>query len=88
MLVKDHLELLCSQFLASSMRVSHPSHGIVCALPERRSRLQPTRDFTPKLTLHALFKEKVEPFFVNNVLPEASYKRTIKSYIECSSPAY
>lgn len=77
--VKDHLEMLCSQFLVSSLRASHPSFGVVRSLPERRSRTRPTGDFTPKQTLYSLFKDKVSQFLVNDEVPENTYKSALKT---------
>ena len=79
MLVKDHLELLCSQFLASALRPCHPNHGVVRSLPTRRTRNQPTADFTPKNTLYSLFRDKIQPFLVNDIIPELNYKTVIKT---------
>ena len=79
LLVKDHLELLCCQFLVSSLRRNHPSHNIVRKLPARRSRVAPTEDFTPKETLYNFFKDKVMPFIVNDVVPEEGYKAALRS---------
>jgi hypothetical protein len=42
MMVKDHLELLSSQYLASAMRVSHPSHAVVTLPQGPRQKKKPS----------------------------------------------
>ena len=79
LLVKEHLELLCSQFLVGTLREVHPSHSVVRSLPARRSRTLPTRDFGPKETLYSLFKDKVLPFLVNDVIRDEDYKRVVST---------
>ena len=61
LLVDDHLQLLCTQHLASALRPDHPSHSIVtCPLGQRpkRSTLQ-------------------SHFLTEGILPPTSYKFTI-----------
>ena len=77
--VKDHLNMLCCQFLASSLRPVHPSYNVVRSVPARRMRNQTSRDFTPKNTLYTLFSDKILPFLVNGDIPEHNYKQVIKS---------
>ena len=76
--VKDHLDLLCAQFLLSTLRQRHPSHEIVRAMPVRESR-QESANFKPNHTLHSRFKQKVMPFLVDNVVPEQNYKVALKT---------
>ena len=77
--VKDHLNMLCCQFLASSLRPVHPSYNVVRSVPARRMRNQTSRDFTFKNTLYTLFSDKILPFLVNGDIPEHNYKQVIKS---------
>jgi hypothetical protein len=73
--VKDQLNLICSQFLASAFRESHPSLSIV-KLPtgDRRGR---KGGIVP--TFQSRFKEFIEPYLVDDVIPEALYKKTLKA---------
>jgi hypothetical protein len=71
--VKDHLGLICKQFLASAYRVDHPSHKVIKlstgTRPGRKDIIH---------TLQSRYDDVVKPFLMDGVLPEASYKRTLK----------
>jgi hypothetical protein len=68
--VKDHLELLCSQYLASAMRPSHPSHEVVTA-PPGSCRM--------KETLHSECFKQVKPHLTDGLMLEINYKKAISS---------
>jgi hypothetical protein len=68
--VKEHLELLSSQFLADAMQPSHPSHTVVTALPGPRRM---------KETLHSKCINHVQPFLTNGVMLELNLKKAINS---------
>ena len=68
--VKDHLSLLCSQFLAKSLQPSHPSFVTVTS---------PSGPRKMKETLQSRFLPAVSPYLVDGALPSASYGVTIKS---------
>ena len=68
-LVEDHLNMLCTQFLASSLRLSHPSHEVVTSPSGPRSM---------KSTLQSKFSASVEPYLSNGVVDPASYTEVIK----------
>ena len=67
-LVADHLEMLGAQYLASSLRPSHPSHAIVTA---------PNGNRDMKKTLYQKHITTVEPFLSNGVLDPLNYKAAI-----------
>ena len=77
--IKQHLDMLCAQYLANTLRECHPSHSIIRSLPVRRSRTVPTGDFTPKKTLWMMFRDKIRPFLVEGNMPEDVYKPALKS---------
>ncbi|MCP4061384.1 MAG: hypothetical protein GY738_29760 [Pseudoalteromonas sp.] len=67
--VQNHLSLLCSQYLASSLRPSHPSFSNVTTPPGPRSK---------KSTLQSKFLHTVQPFLSpDNTLHPNNYKFTI-----------
>ena len=68
--VKEHLSLLCSQYLASSRRPFHPAHSLTH--PSLRPR-------NMKHTLSSKFYPTVAPFLVNDILPPANYKPVLSS---------
>ena len=64
-LVKDHLEMLLSQHLASALRPTHPSHAIVTAPHGPRSMKE-----TPGHKCEAA----VAPYLSNGVIDSAEYR--------------
>ena len=65
-LVKDHLELLSSQYLLSCSRTSHPSHQVVRQPPGARRMKQ---------TLLSKHSHKVNRFLTDGVLDPVDYKK-------------
>jgi hypothetical protein len=72
--VKDHLGLICKQFLASASRRNHQSHSTI----KLASGSRPGRKHTIH-TLQSRFGDAVEPFLIDGVLLEINYKKTLKS---------
>jgi hypothetical protein len=68
LMVKDHLELLCAQYLASAMRPSHPSHDVVTS---------PAGPRHMKETLHSKCIDLVEPHLTGGLMLEINYKKSI-----------
>ena len=68
--VKEHLRMLCAQFLANAKRVGHVSHDVVSSGPGRRNQRQ---------TLQSKVGAIVEPFLVDGVMPAGEYSRVIKT---------
>ena len=68
--VKDHLSLLCSQFLARTHIPSHPSHALTTASSGPR---------TIRHTLQSKFLPSVTPYLTNGVLPPNDYKPTLQA---------
>ena len=62
--VEDHLEMLSTQFLVNSLRVSHPSHAVVTAPPGPRKM---------KETLASKFSNKAAPYLVNGITDPSEY---------------
>ena len=56
---KEHLQLLCSQFLGYAKRAGHVSHEVIEMRPRRRNQCQ---------TLQDRFGVAVEPFLVDGVM--------------------
>jgi hypothetical protein len=70
MMVKDHLELLSSQYLASAMQVSHPSHAVVTLPQGPRQK---------KETLYLKCIGNVQQHLTNGLVPEHGYKKIVSS---------
>jgi hypothetical protein len=72
--VSESLELSCRQFLFSAFRVDHPSHTTV--------NFQTGQCIGRKggivHTLQSRYKESVEQYLTDGVVPEAEYKKIIK----------
>ena len=68
--VADHLSMLSAQFLASSLRTSHPSHAIVTA---------PSGPRAMKRTLFSSHISTVEPFLSDGVTDPATYNDALKA---------
>ena len=66
--IKDHLQMLCAQFLANAKRVGHVSHDVVSSGPGRRSQ---------RFTLQSKVGAVVEPFLVDGVMPAGEYRQAI-----------
>ena len=71
--IKDHLGLICKQFLASAYREDHPSHHIIKLPTGSRPGRKEIRH-----TLQSRYDEDVKPYLRDGVLPESLYKQTIK----------
>jgi hypothetical protein len=71
--VKDHLGLICKQFLANASQVDHPSHETI-KLP---TGTRPGRKAVAH-TLQSRYGHEVEPFLQDGILPPAAVKRTLK----------
>ena len=63
--VAAHVDLLCAQFLASALRVGHPSHAVVTADPGPR---------ITKPTLCTKYIDVVAPYLSNGVINPNDYK--------------
>ena len=63
--VGDKLDLLCSQFLASGLRVDHPSHASVTSAPGPR---------TKKFTLGSKHGHVVEPFLSDGIMRQEDFR--------------
>ena len=68
--VAAKLGLLCSQFLASTLRPGHPSREVVLTDPGPRRK---------KETLRSKFGEKVEPFLTDGTIAVDEYRSAIKT---------
>ena len=64
--VQDHLSLLSSQFLATSLQTGHPSYPTVTADPGPRNK---------KKTLQRRFGDQALRFFVNTAIQDAKEVR-------------
>ena len=81
--VEDHHDMLSTQFLINSLRVSHPLHAAVTAPPGPRKM---------KETLHSKFGNKAAPYLDKGVTDPLEYKSNLKkihidyvaSSIQCS----
>ena len=65
----DHLSMLSTQFLASCLRQSHPSHAVVASLPGPRSM---------KSTLQSKFITSILPHLIDGVLDPSNYRAVIR----------
>jgi hypothetical protein len=71
--VVNLLSMLCSQFLSSCMRRSHPSHATIKIPPGSRKN----KSGRPmKETLSSKFGSVVEPYLSDGIISEACYNRT------------
>ena len=68
--IKDHLTLLCSQFLTKSLQPSHPSYSTVTAPSGPRDKKQ---------TLQSKFLNVVAPYLSNGIILPQNCSATIKS---------
>ena len=68
--VAAKLDLLCSQFLASGLRVSHPSHATVTAPSGPRSK---------KNTLGSKYGAVVEPLLSDGVMRQEDYRPALSA---------
>ena len=69
--IDAHLNMLCSQFLASSLRTSHPSHPYV-TMPSgpRADRRKPT--------LQSRFTRDIDQYLQDGIIPNSEYPSIIK----------
>ena len=67
--VADHAKMTATQFLASAMRPSHPSHPVVSAPKGPRNM---------KETLRSAFSCHLGQNIIDNALPPAAYPETLK----------
>ena len=67
-MVKDHIELLSSQVLLSSQRISHPSHEVLRQNPGPRRMKQ---------TLATKHSNKINRFLTNGILDPGDYKKSL-----------
>ena len=72
--VSESLELSCRQFLVSVLRVNHPSHLTVNLSTGQRIG----RKGGIVHTLQSRYRESVEHYLTDGVVPEAEYKKIIK----------
>ena len=68
--VKDHLDMLSSQYLASALRDDHPAHEPVSRPARRRDKKQ---------TLQSRYRDNVSDHLVNGSLPVGAYPETKKA---------
>ena len=68
--VSNHLSLLCSQFLCSALRPSHPSHQTV---------IQASGPRTMKRTLQSRFLPSVAHLLEDRVLPPGTYRQALRT---------
>ena len=66
--VAEHLKLLGSQFLASTLRQNHPSHNVVSS-PAGPRRM--------KQTQNSKLRSDIDHLLVDSVLPAAAYTPTL-----------
>jgi hypothetical protein len=71
--VAAHLNVLCTQFLSSCLRPSHPSHGVVKLPPgpRRNAKGRPLKE-----TLSSKFLGALSPYLQDGIVTELSYKHT------------
>ena len=67
--VAEHLDMLSAQFLASTLRPSHPSNAIVTAPSGPRSMKQ---------TLYTKHIDRVSPFLTDGATDPATYGALVK----------
>ena len=65
--VRNHLDMLSKQYLASALRAEHPAHEPVTRPPGRRSK---------KHTLQSKHLNDIAPRLVNGVLPAGAFPET------------
>ena len=68
--VEEHLKLLSAHFLVQALQLGHPSYDVVNLPPGPRQMKQ---------TLRSKVGDLVEPFLVNNVIPDGAYKAALDS---------
>ena len=65
--VKNHFDLLSTQYLASALRTDHPAHASVTRPARRRNK---------KYTLQSRYIDELTPALVNGSLPAGAYPET------------
>ena len=68
--IEDHLDMLSTQFLASSLRPNHPSHPYVTMSSGPRAAHR-------KQTLQSRFSRHLTPHLQNGIIPNTEYKRVL-----------
>jgi hypothetical protein len=89
--VKEHLSMLCAQYLASCLCRCHPSHNVV-QLPPGPWRNHHGRPL--KETLASKFHDTIENHLLNGIVPETSYNRirndnhtsAVRDYLSSAAP--
>lgn len=90
--VNEHLSMLCSQYLASALRLSHPSHGVVRLPPGPRKN---QHGCPMKGTLASKFTNSISHHLTGDgTVSEVSYKcikdsintEAVSTYIASASP--
>jgi hypothetical protein len=71
--VAEHLTMLCIQFLARCLSLSHPSHQTVLLPPGPRKN---ANGLPMKETLSSSFCNDIDPYLQDGVLPAILYNRT------------
>jgi len=69
MLVREHLRMLCAQFLVNTKRSDHVSHEVVASRPFRRNQRE---------TLLSKVGADVEHLLVDGITPDGTYSRVEK----------
>jgi hypothetical protein len=77
--VGEHLSMLCSQFLASTLRPDHPSHETVNTPPGPRKQ---------KFTLKSRFLPSIAPYLRDGVMLADAYRLSIRSLHTTSVQEY
>ena len=67
--VRDHLDMLSEQYLASALRPDHPAHEPVSRPAGRRDK---------KKTLQSRFKDNIEAHLVDGSLPPGAFPEVKK----------
>jgi hypothetical protein len=69
--VREHLELLSTQFLANAMQPHHPSHAIVTASPAPRPNIKPS--------LQTKYGAALTPYLSDGVIFPSNYKKVLSA---------
>jgi hypothetical protein len=77
--VGEHLSMLCSQFLASTLRPDHPSHETVNTPPGPRKQ---------KFTLKSRYLPSITPYLRDGVMLADAYRPSIRSLHTTSVQEY
>jgi hypothetical protein len=69
--VREHLDLLSTQFLANALQPHHPSHGLIMAPLAPRAHLKPS--------LQAKYGAAIAPYLHDGTIFPSSYKKVLKA---------